>query len=271
MLTRRDITELMVHEAERLGYTALVVTVDAPRLGNREADEHNEFTLPKGLSLKNLEKITAAAGQPSIAAAAAVDPCKSIDKDRNGIDIDDSNRPSTIAGNRFGRHFSKLIDDALTWDFIPWLKSITHLPVIVKGILAPDDVRRAVGLGVDGIIVSNHGGRQLDFAPAAVEMLPYIVEAVGDKVPVLVDGGIRRGTDVIKCLALGAKAVLVGRPMLYALTLGGQKGVEDALSMLKDELELSMALLGVRCLEEITESYLLMPVEKQFEVPPDRL
>jgi len=114
-------------------------------------------------------------------------------------------------------------------------------------------------MGVDGIIVSNHGGRQLDFAPAAVDVLPYIVAAVGGKVPVLVDGGIRRGTDVIKCLALGAKAVLIGRPLLWALTLGGEDGVEQALRMVHAELELGMALLGARTVQEVDASHLVKP------------
>lgn len=211
--------------------------------GKREVDERNKFTLPSDLSLKNLEKVTKAAGQSS---------------------------QETTEGSKFGRHFSKLIDDGLTWDFIPWLKSHTTLPVLVKGILAPDDARKAVALGADGIIVSNHGGRQLDFSPAPIDMLPHVVKAVQGKVPVLVDGGIRRGTDVIKCLALGAKAVLLGRPLLWALTLGGEDGVRQALGMLREELELAMALLGCTTLDQITSDYVLMPPE-QFSMPVSRL
>ena len=243
VLTRRDVTAAMVKEAEALGYEALVVTVDAPRLGKREVDERRKFTLPPGLALKNLEKITAAAAQPE-----------------DGAEVD---------GSKFGRHFSKLIDDSLTWEFVRWLKGETKLPVLVKGILAPDDARKAVQHGVDGIIVSNHGGRQLDFAPSAVDMLPHVLAAVGGAVPVLVDGGLRRGTDVVKCLALGATAVLVGRPMLWALTLGGQDGVEQALGVLQDEVELCMALLGCRTVAEVTADFLIPP-DQALRLPASR-
>ena len=140
----------------------------------------------------------------------------------------------------------------------------------MKGILAPDDARRAIELGVDGIIVSNHGGRQLDYAPAAIDMLPFVIKAVRRKVPVLVDGGIRRGTDIVKCLAMGASAVLIGRPMLWALTLGGEEGVKEARELVQGELELGMALLGCRSIDEITEEYLIPPSE-QIRIHPSRL
>lgn len=243
VLTRRDVTEAMVRDAEAAGYKALVITVDAPRLGKREADDRNKFTLPPGLSLKMMERINQAAGKT----------------DRE-----------TTEGSKFGQHFTSLIDTALTWEFIPWIKTVTKLPVLVKGILAPDDARKAVELGADGIIVSNHGGRQLDYAPAAVDMLPFVVKAVRGKVHVLVDGGIRRGTDVIKCLAMGASAVLIGRPMLWALTLGGQEGVKEALNLVQGELELGMALLGCRSLDEISEEFLIPPNEA-LRIHPSRL
>eukprot|EP00887_Chlorella_sp_A99_P007368 scaffold2.g7368.t1 len=216
VLSRMDVTEQMVRDAERLGYSALVVTVDAPRLGKREADERNRLTLPPELSLKNMERIEAAAGHT----------------EQEGGE-----------GSRFGRHFSGLITPALTWELVKQLKAMTSLPVL--GILAPDDARAGVEAGIDGIIVSNHGGRQLDFAPAAVDVLPAVAAAVQGRVPLLVDGGVRRGTDVAKCLALGADAVLLGRPLLWALTLGGQAGVAAALELLRAELELTMALLGL--------------------------
>ncbi|KAL4451168.1 hypothetical protein ABPG77_009240 [Micractinium sp. CCAP 211/92] len=243
VLKRRDVTEMMVQEATRLGYRALVVTVDAPRLGNREADERNRFSLPPHLSLKNLELITKAAGTTE------------------GVDTD---------GSKFGRHFSDLFDQQLTWEFLPWLKQASPLPVVLKGILSPDDARRAVQLGADGIILSNHGGRQLNFAPAAVDMLPSVAEAVGGRVPLLVDGGITRGTDVIKCLALGASAVLVGRPLLWALTLGGQRGVEEAAELLRYELELSMALLGVQSVGQISSDFIIPPRGGHLHIPPAR-
>ncbi|GAB4813332.1 hypothetical protein N2152v2_000378 [Parachlorella kessleri] len=232
VLTRRDVSEMMVREAEALGYTALVVTVDAPRLGKRDADVRNKFSLPSGLSLKNLERINRAAGL--------------------------TKQEESEEGSAFGRHFTNLIDPSLTWDFVRWLKATSTLPVLVKatsmlpvlvkGILAPSDARRAVEVGVDGIIISNHGGRQLDTVPATIDMLPHVARAVNGRVPLLIDGSIRRGSDVVKCLALGASAVLVGRPMLWALTLGGQQGVQSALELLQGEIELDMALLGCRAL-----------------------
>ncbi|KAL4525597.1 hypothetical protein Ndes2437A_g04047 [Nannochloris sp. 'desiccata'] len=243
VLTRRDVTAAIVRDAEKSGYKALIITVDAPRLGKREEDNRNKFSLPSHLSLKMMERITKQAGH---------------------TEHQEAN------GSKFGRHFTSLIDDSLTWEFIPWIKTITKLPVLLKGILAPDDARKAVSMGVDGIIVSNHGGRQLDHAPSAIDVLPMVVAAVQGRVPVLVDGGVRRGTDVIKCIALGASGVLVGRPMLWALTLGGKKGVEAALRMLQGELELGMALLGCRSVAEVTKDYLI-PLGEPLKIPQSRL
>jgi isopentenyl diphosphate isomerase/L-lactate dehydrogenase-like FMN-dependent dehydrogenase len=250
VLTRRDVTAAIVRDAEKSGYKALIITVDAPRLGKREEDNRNKFGLPSHLSLKMMERITEQAGHTE----------------------QDQEATTTAAGNgsKFGRHFTSLIDDGLTWDFLPWIKTITKLPVLVKGILAPDDARKAVSLGVDGIIVSNHGGRQLDHAPSAIDVLPMVVAAVQGRVPVLVDGGVRRGTDVIKCLALGASGVLVGRPLLWALTLGGKQGVEAALKMLQGELELGMALLGCTSVAQVTKDYLI-PLGEPLRIPHSRL
>ena len=245
VLTRRDVTAKMVREAEALGYKALVVTVDAPRLGRRYEDERQKLSLPPHLSLKNLESINKLAGQTS--------------------------HETPDRGNKFGQHFSKFIDDGLTWEFISWLKSVTRLPVLIKGVLAPDDAKKAVEIGVSGIIVSNHGGRQLDFAPAAIDVLPLIATAVNKRIPILVDGGIRRGTDVVKSIALGADAVLIGRPMLWALTLGGEQGVNAALSDLKSDIELAMALLGCRKIDDITEGFVMRPHASQYIVHPSRL
>lgn len=240
VLKRRDITESMIREAEVLGYEAIVVTVDAPRLGKREADERNVFALPHGLCLKNLEKIEEAASVVSLSEGA------------DDVEGDAS-------GNKFGRHFSHLIDPSVTEDIIPWIKSLTQLPVLVKGVLAPDDARKAVEIGVDGIIISNHGGRQLDGVPAALDMLPPIAAAVGGRTRILIDGGVRRGTDILKAIALGADAVLLGRPTLWALTLGGQEGVEEALQLLKDEFELAMALCGCTKVSDVGPEFLILP------------
>lgn len=155
-----------------------------------------------------------------------------------------------------GAMMSWMLDPSLTWNDIAWLAGETSVPVLVKGICRADDARLAAQHGAAGVIVSNHGGRQLDSAPATVTVLPAVVEAVGGKVPVLIDGGIRRGTDVLKALALGAKAVLVGRSVLWGLTLGGADGVFTVLEMLRGELELAMALAGCPRLADLTPGLL---------------
>lgn len=155
-----------------------------------------------------------------------------------------------------GAMMSWMLDPSLTWNDIAWLAGETSVPVLVKGICRADDARLAAQHGAAGVIVSNHGGRQLDSAPATVTVLPAVVEAVGDQVPVLIDGGIRRGTDVLKALALGAKAVLVGRPVLWGLSLGGADGVFTVLEMLRGELELAMALAGCPRLADLTPGLL---------------
>jgi 4-hydroxymandelate oxidase len=222
----RAFTRNLVARAEAAGAGALVVTVDTPVWGKRERDIRNGFHLPPGLSAINL-----------LAA-----------------DKDAEIKGQTGAG--LGQSFSWMLDSSLQWKDLEWLAGITQLPILIKGVCRADDAKKAVSHGVKGIIVSNHGGRQLDSAPATIEVLPSIVEAVASKVPVLLDGGIRRGTDAMKALAMGAKAVLVGRPVLWGLAAGGQHGVEKALSILRDELDLAMALSGCRNLSELTQDLL---------------
>lgn len=218
----REATRGLVQRAEAAGASAIVLTVDAPLLGRRERDVRNEFRLPEGLSVKNLMP----AGMEAI--------------DRQKLE-------SGLAA-----YFASLIDPTLTWDDLEWLRSITRLPLIVKGIVRADDARRAVQCGAAGIVVSNHGGRQLDTSVATIEALPEVVHAVGDAAEVLVDGGIRRGTDVLKALALGARGVLVGRPILWGLAVGGQAGARRVLDILADELDLAMALCGAPRIADIT-------------------
>jgi 4-hydroxymandelate oxidase len=145
-----------------------------------------------------------------------------------------------------------MLDSSLTWKDIEWFKSICKLPVLVKGVVRGDDARQAVAAGADGIVVSNHGGRQLDTATATIRALPEVVDAAGDRIPVLVDGGIQRGTDVIKALALGAKAVQIGRPPMWGLAIGGKAGVARVLELLKLEFDLAMALCGCASVPEVT-------------------
>ena len=148
---------------------------------------------------------------------------------------------------------------AITWDDVEWLRSVTSLPIVMKGILTAEDAALCVERGIEGIIVSNHGGRQLDTVPATIEALPEVVEAVAGRCEVYLDGGVRRGTDVLKALALGARAVFVGRPILWGLAVAGAEGAQHTLTLLRDELELAMALAGRPTLASIDHSLVRMP------------
>jgi 4-hydroxymandelate oxidase len=218
----RGFTRDLVTRVEAAECKALMLTVDAPEWGRRERDVRNNFHLPPGLAAVNLLP---------------------------------SNKRGEIAGQSgagMGQAFSWVLDPSLTWKDVDWLRSITKLPVILKGICRADDAKRAVEHGASGIVVSNHGARQMDTAPATIEVLPRCAEAVAGRVPVLLDGGVRRGLDVLKALALGAAAVQVGRPILWGLAAGGQSGVEQALEMLRSEFDLAMALAGCPDLKSIT-------------------
>jgi 4-hydroxymandelate oxidase len=200
--------------------------VDAPVLGQRERDRRNEFVLPPGLHLANLVNIS-------------------------GLEI-----PYEQGESGLFSYFASQLDPALTWRDLEWLQSLSPLPLVVKGILRGDDAVRAVEYGAKAIIVSNHGGRQLDGAIASLDALCEIVPAVNGRAEVLVDGGIRRGTDILKALAMGAQAVLIGRPFLWGLAVGGQAGVSHIISLLQNELNVAMALMGCSKLADIDSSFL---------------
>ncbi|XP_064271759.1 2-Hydroxyacid oxidase 1-like isoform X1 [Passer domesticus] len=220
---QRRVTAALVRRAEAAGYRGIFLTVDTPYLGRRRADVRNRFQLPPHLSLKNFSSSELAFS--------------------SGKDFgDDSGLAVYVA---------EAIDATVSWEDIKWLRGLTSLPIVLKGILRADDAKEAVKLGVNGILVSNHGARQLDGVPATIDVLPEIVEAVEGKVEVFLDGGVRRGTDVLKALALGAKAVFVGRPVLWGLAYQGEEGVKEVLQMLKEEFRLAMALTGCRRVEEI--------------------
>lgn len=216
----RGLTRALVERAESSGYRALMLTVDTPVLGRRIADVRNGFALPEGLVMANL--VDAAAAAPAV------------------------ERGSLLASYVASRH-----DASLTWRDVGWLASLTRLPLLLKGIVRPDDAVRALDAGAAGVVVSNHGARQLDGAPATIEVLPAIADAVAGRCPVLMDGGIRWGTDVLKALALGARAVLVGRPVLWGLAALGGEGVARVLAGLRDELSIAMALAGCPTLASI--------------------
>jgi 4-hydroxymandelate oxidase len=153
--------------------------------------------------------------------------------------------------------YSAVLDPRLSWKDIDWLRSITRLPIVLKGVLNPDDAARAVEAGASGLIVSNHGGRNMDTVPATIDALPAVSARVAGRIPVLVDGGIRRGTDVLKALALGASAVLIGRPYVHGLAIGGALGVCHVVRILRRELEMAMALSGRTSIEQVDASLIL--------------
>ena len=218
----RKVSLHLIRRAEAAGYKALVVTVDAPRLGRRHRDMRNHMAghkFPAEVTLSNLDLLSHG-------------KCKTTACRLHAMD---------------DQH-----DDGLTWEGIKWIQSVTTLPVLVKGILRADDAVKAVESGCSGIVISNHGGRQLNFSPATITVTKEICDAVGGRIPVLMDGGVRSGTDIFKALALGATAVLVGRPALFGLAVGGSDGVFHALDLLRTELELTMALSGCPTLDAIT-------------------
>ncbi len=221
-------TQALVTRAEQAGYRALVVTIDAPVTGMRNAEQRAGFTLPSDVTAANL------AGMPVTPAFHAI--------------------PGTSP--LFG---SDMVNTLPTWDDIAWLVSNTHLPVLVKGVMNPADAQDALRAGVAGIIVSNHGGRVLDTQPATVEALPAVARSVDGKVPILVDGGIRRGTDIVKALALGASAVMIGLPIIHGLAAAGAPGVAHVLHILRTELEMAMMLCGCKNLEELTREVIWQP------------
>lgn len=229
VLKDREITRELLERAVEANCTAIVVTVDAPVIGRRERDMRNRFQLPSNLSIANLV----------------------------GLGKNLSSLPDAVAESGLAAYFHSLYDTSLTWKDMEWLRKTSPLPVIVKGVLRADDAKLAVESGVDGIVVSNHGGRQLDTAIATIDALPEISEAVGGKIPILLDGGIRRGTDIVKALALGARAVLVGRPVLWGLSYQGEAGATRVLETLKMELDNAMALIGAPDLESITPDFVV--------------
>ena len=221
----RGLTKALVERAVAAKYSALCLTVDTPLAGARERDRRNKLRMPSHLSLGNFPDAHS-----------------------------ELNRQPTehAGGSALASYIASQWDPGLTWKDVEWLRSISPLPVVVKGVLRLDDAKLAVKHGAAGVLVSNHGGRQLDGVPAPVSVLRAIADAVGDKAEVLLDGGVRRGTDVLKALALGARAVLVGRPVLWGLTLDGEAGVRAVLEHLRGEVDLAFALAGCRTVADVT-------------------
>ena len=213
----RGFTQGLVEAAVEAGFAALMLTVDLPVAGRRERDVRAAFALPDDLPLPNL--------------------------------------PEALRRANFHQALHAVVDDTLTWRDLEWLRSICPLPMVVKGVLTAEDALLAAEHGAAAVVVSNHGGRQLDGVPPTLDVVPEVVEAVGERVEVLVDGGIRRGTDVLKALALGARATLTGRAVLFGLAADGEQGVADVLRLLRDELELGLKLLGCTSPAEVTAAH----------------
>jgi 4-hydroxymandelate oxidase len=220
----RGFTRELVQRVHGAGYHALVLTVDAPIDGVRNRQQRAGFQLPPGVEPVNLRGMA----RPALSPAGFLD----------------------------SQVFSGFLENAPTWNDVAWLREVSPLPIVLKGILSPEDAERGVVEGAAALIVSNHGGRGLDTLPASIDALPRIADRVAGRVPLLLDGGVRRGTDIIKALALGASAVLIGRPYVYALAVAGALGVAHALHILRAELEVAMTLTGCATLDQIDRSVL---------------
>lgn len=238
ILKDRKLTLNLVKRAVKAGYRGVFLTVDSVRFGHREADARNGFNaLPA--------------------------PHRLVNYDNNDNKSESTQRMEDTYNGRtheaWDQNSELMFEQNLSWADVRWLKQVAcpNLPLVVKGIMTAEDAHLALQAGADGIMVSNHGGRQLDACLASVDALPEVVEAVAGRAPVLLDGGIRRGTDVVKALALGATAVGIGKPMFFALAVGGEKGVLSVLQMLKRETEAAMALCGCKTVDDITSRHVM--------------
>jgi L-lactate dehydrogenase (cytochrome)/(S)-mandelate dehydrogenase len=228
----RSLTQSFVERAQAAGYKALVLTIDNQVLGQRERDVRNGFTIPPRLTLK-----------------AALDAWRGVPWALRMGRIGSITLANYVTDERkdvlsIAKHINDLLDPALSWRDVAWLREIWSGPLILKGVLHPEEARIAIEHGVDGVLVSNHGGRQLDTARPSIAALPAIVDAVAGRIPVLLDGGVRRGADVVKAVALGATACLIGRPHLWGLAVAGEAGAAAVLDIYRRDIDRVLALGG---------------------------
>ncbi len=253
----RQLVESLVARARDAGYRALVLTVDVPAIGNRERDIRNQMSLP-----------------PRITPAHVIDGLCHMDWVLNTFvgrrigqvnlqGIDSSKYPSMAA------YVNSLPDPLASWSDVGWLRSVWKGPLLIKGILTPEDARRSIEFGVDGIIVSNRGGRQLDGAPSTISVLPGIVDSVAGRAEVLIDGGICRGSDVVKAIALGAKACLIGKAYFLALGAAGEAGVSAVLRVFAEEIDRTLTLIGRKSLADLDTSVIGRADQLPTERPVD--
>ncbi|MGE0150937.1 MAG: alpha-hydroxy acid oxidase [Parvibaculaceae bacterium] len=249
----RGFTRELAGRAAAAGYDALVLTIDNQLLGNRERDIRNGFAIPPRFGLSGLAGMALKAGW-----------LWRMRAEIGRVTFGNYVRPGESADIRtLAGRMASLLDASMSWKDVEELRKAWTGPLILKGVLHRDEAARAVGHGVDGVIVSNHGGRQLDGAPASLDVLPGIVAAVDGRIPVLLDGGVRRGGDVVKALALGARACLVGRPQLWGLAVAGEAGVAHMLDIYRREIDRVMGLCGLSCLADIGHVLLFNPPSRR--------
>lgn len=241
----RGLVKELLRRAKAAGYTAVWLTVDTAMLGRRERDVRRGMTLPPKIG-------------PSTIVDGAIHPAWTWDFLRNepitfanvvGLSDEDGSSAVTLS-----EHMARQFDPALSWDDVDWLRTVWDGPIVLKGVQSVADAKQAVAMGVEGIGLSNHGGRQLDDAPAPIELVEPVRDEIGGGATIICDGGVRRGSDIVKALALGADAVSMGRPALYALGAAGERGVDQLLAFMREGLQRTMALTGVRTIAEIDRS-----------------
>jgi (S)-mandelate dehydrogenase len=272
VMGERAIAERVVRRARAARFEALVLTVDVPVSGLRERDLRHGFRVPMRLTPATLLDMARHPGWLLRLAQGGMPRFENLLSHHGDSEDSEGGNEAPVSAQAQAALLSRTMDRTLTWDSLGWLRKLWDGPLLVKGLLGAEDARRAVRHGADGIVVSNHGGRQLDAAPASIAALPRIVDAVGGRIPVLVDGGIRRGSDVVKALALGASGTLVGRAPVYGLACAGEQGALAVLQLLAQETERTMTLLGATQVRElgprhVDRSEFRSPSEQATSVP----
>jgi L-lactate dehydrogenase (cytochrome) len=250
----REVTRAFIERAKAAGYTALCLTVDVPVIGQRERDVRNGFTIPPRVTVRNL--LDTARKIPWV--------LRTLRAPRVTFKnfIGTPGVPGKTDAISLGAWAQRLHDPAVTWKDLDWFRSLWPGPLVLKGVMSAEDAVRAADAGVEGIVVSNHGGRQLEGLPSTLEVLPEIADAAGDRLEIIFDGGIRRGGDVVKALALGARACIIGRAFLYGLGAGGEAGVNRALEILLAEMDRTLALLGRPTIADLDRTAVRCPVSR---------
>ena len=247
----RGLVRDMVQRAAAAGYRAIMPTVDTAVFGRRERDVRRGFSLPPKIGLGTL--LDGAVHPAWTWDFVRADPIRFANV--TGVTADGEHIDGTTAIT-LAEYVNAQFDSTLTWDDIDWLRTCWDGPIVVKGIQSVADARIAADRGIEAIVISNHGGRQLDGSPATIDLVAPVVDAVGDRIEVLVDGGIRRGSDVVKAVALGAKAALIGRAYFYALGAAGERGVDHVLALFDADVRRTMALIGARSVKELDRDLL---------------